>query len=123
MQARTCRRLIAAAIVAASTASAPAHAGDLATRSSTPTTQTITRDRYRAGPARCGSTTSSSILKRTGTAWTHELNRPGTNFNAIAFNPGGTVGLAAGDAGAFYRFSGGTWTQQPSLMTRNYPGT
>ena len=67
-------------------------------------------------------TTSSSIFKRSGGAWT-EFGRPGTNFNAVAFNPAGTVGLAAGDAGVFYRFSGGTWTQQPSLMTRNYPGT
>ena len=120
MQASTCRRLVAAAIVVAATASAPAHAGIWETVE-TPTNQTITGIEYRADGA-LWMTTSSSIFKRSGGAWS-EFNRPGTNFNAIAFNPAGTVGLAAGDAGAFYRFSGGAWTQQPSLMTRNYPGT
>ena len=120
MQARTCRRLIAAAIVAVSTASAPAHAGIWETIE-TPTTQTITGIDFRADGA-LWMTTSSSIFKRAGGAWT-EFSRPGTNFNAIAFNPAGTVGFAVGDAGAFYRFSGGAWTQQPSLLTRNYPYT
>ena len=52
MQARTCRRLVAAAIVVAATASAPAHAGIWETVD-TPTNQTITGIEYRAD-ARCG---------------------------------------------------------------------
>ena len=119
MRARRRRWLIATAVVAAATASTPANAG-IWRQVNTPTTQTITSIEYRSDQ-NLWFTTSSSIYKRTGTSWAHELNRPGTNFNAIAFNPSGTIGIAVGDAGAFYRNGGGGWVQQPSLMTYNYP--
>ena len=51
-----------------------------------------------------------------------QRNVPGTNFNAIAFNPAGTVGIAVGDAGAFYRFNGvDLGRSSPALKTYNYP--
>ena len=118
MQAKTCRRLIAIAIAAAATSSAPAHAG-IWQPMTTPTTQTITSIDYRGGDS-LWFTTSSSIYKRAGAGWTEQLNRPGTNFNDIAFNPSGTIGIAVGDAGVLFRNTGGGWVQLPSLTTYNF---
>jgi hypothetical protein len=113
MQARTCRRLIAAVTVAAATVSAPAHAG-IWKPVPTGVSQTITSIEYRGGD-NLWFTTSNAIYKKG--SFTPQLNRPGTNFNAIAFSPNRTIGIAVGDAGVFYRFNGSSWSLQPQLKT------
>ena len=50
-----------------------------------------------------------------------QLDQPGSNFNSIAFNPSGTLGIAVGDAGVVWRYSGGSWTKLPALLTYNFP--
>jgi hypothetical protein len=98
---------------------ATAHAG-IWTSVTTPTSQTITAIDYQGGD-RLWFTTSSSIYKRNGAGWTEQRNAPGSNFNAIEFNPSGTRGLAVGDAGVIWRYDGSTWTKLAAPQTYNYP--
>ena len=98
---------------------ATANAG-IWTTVATPTTQTITAIEYQGGD-RLWFTTSSSIYKRNGGGWTKQLDQPGSNFNSIAFNSSGTLGIAVGDAGAVWRFNGSNWTKLPALLTYNFP--
>ena len=120
MQARTCRRLVAAATVAAATASRPGARRDLAAvdHRSQPDDHLGSST---AAAAACGSRRRTRSTRSPAARCTLQRNVPGTNFNAIAFNPAGTVGIAVGDAGAFYRFNGSTWVAQPALKTYNYP--
>jgi hypothetical protein len=98
---------------------AAAHAG-IWTELPTPTQATITAIDYQGGD-NFWFTTSGAIYKRNGGGWTLQKNAPGANFTDIAFNPSGTTGLAVGQAGIAYRFTGGQWTQVTNLLTYHTP--
>ena len=101
------RRSVAlAAAIVSLIAAAPASAG-IWTPVSSGTTNTITAIDYQAPGALYYTTSGGQILKNGVVQSTF----PGVSFNDIAFNPSGTVGLAAGSNGKLYRSNaGGPWT-------------
>jgi hypothetical protein len=99
------RVAVLAAAVASLVVAAPASAG-IWTPVSSGTTDTITAIEYQ-GPDRLFYTTAGGQILKNGAA---QSTIPGTSFNDIAFNPSGTVGLAAGSNGKLYRYNGSAWT-------------